>query len=129
MPGKSLAVCGRYVVLSVSSIARESGVKRSTIDAYFDILEDMLVTARLPVFSRRAKSGLEVDFVEYGEQRFRAIEVKNSTHVERRDAAGLEAFHDDYPEAETLLLYRSVRKVRITDHVDAIPVEEFLFQG
>ncbi len=45
-------------VLSVSDIARESGVKRSTVDGYFAILRDMLLTARLPVFAKRAKRTL-----------------------------------------------------------------------
>lgn len=42
-------------VLSASAIAREAGVKRSTVDSYFAILEEMLVTTRLPVFTKRAK--------------------------------------------------------------------------
>ena len=42
-------------VLSASAIAREAGVKRPTVDAYFEILEEMLVTSRLPVFAKRAK--------------------------------------------------------------------------
>lgn len=45
-------------VLSASAIAREAGVKRSTVDAYFEILEEMLVTSRLPVFSKRAKRAI-----------------------------------------------------------------------
>lgn len=42
-------------LLSASAIAREAGVKRSTVDSYFEILEEMLVTTRLPVFTKRAK--------------------------------------------------------------------------
>ena len=42
-------------VLSASAIARDAGVKRSTVDSYFAILEEMLVTTRLPVFTKRAK--------------------------------------------------------------------------
>lgn len=45
-------------VLSASEVARECGVKRSTVDGYFAILNDMLLTARLPVFSKRAKRAL-----------------------------------------------------------------------
>jgi len=45
-------------VLSASHIAREAGVKRSTVDAYFEILEEMLVTSRLPVFTKHAKREL-----------------------------------------------------------------------
>ena len=42
-------------VLSASAIAREAGVKRSTVDSYFEILDELLVTSRLPVFTKRAK--------------------------------------------------------------------------
>lgn len=42
-------------VLSASTIAREAGVKRSTVDSYFDILKELLVTSNLPVFTKRAK--------------------------------------------------------------------------
>ena len=42
-------------VLSASAIAREAGAKRSTVDAYFEILEEMLVCVKLPVFTKRAK--------------------------------------------------------------------------
>ena len=177
-------------VLSISTVAREAGVKRSTIDAYFDILDEMMIASRLPVFTRRAKrqlighdkfyffdtgvfralrpkgpldnpneidgacleglvyqhlrawndyldtpnelffwrtkNGLEVDFIVYGANEFIALEVKNSCHAERKDAAGLEAFLSDYPEARAFLLYRGERKVQLTTHVAAIPVEPFL---
>ena len=42
-------------VLSASAIAREAGVKRSTVDSYFEILDELLVTSRLPVFTKRAR--------------------------------------------------------------------------
>lgn len=45
-------------VLSASEIAREAGVKRSTVDSYFEILEKMLVSIRIPVFAKRAKREL-----------------------------------------------------------------------
>ncbi len=177
-------------VLSISAIAREAGIKRSTLDAYFDILDEMMIASRLPVFTRRAKrqlighdkfyffdtgvfralrpkgpldnpceidgacleglvyqhlrawndyldepnelffwrtkNGLEVDFVIYGANAFVALEVKNASHADRRDAASLEAFLSDYPEARGWLLYRGERKVQVSAHVTAVPVEEFL---
>lgn len=177
-------------LLSLSAIAREAGVKRSTLDSYFQILEDMLITSRLPVFAKRAKrqlvghdkfyffdtgvfralrpkgpldnpqeidgacleglvyqhlrawndyldnpnelffwrtkAGLEVDFVVYGENVFSAYEVKNSSRVDRSDARSLEAFHEDYPQAELQILYRGERHVQVTEHVKAVPVQEFL---
>jgi len=177
-------------LLSVSDVAREAGVKRSTVDGYFKILEDMLITHRLPVFSKRAKrllvghdkyyffdagvfralrpkgpldrpaeidgacleglvfqhlqawndygggknglyfwrtkSGVEVDFVVYGDKAFHAIEVKNTDRVQRGDAAGLNAFCEDYPEATATLLYRGRYREKINDHCTAVPVEAFL---
>ena len=177
-------------LLSASDVARDAGVKRSTVDGYFKILEDMLITRTLPVFAKRAKrllvghdkyyffdagvyralrpkgpldrpseidgacleglvfqhltawndygggenalhfwrtkAGVEVDFVVYGPKAFHAIEVKNAAKVTRRDAAGLEAFHTDYPEATCTLLYRGVDTLKLTENCLAIPVERFL---
>lgn len=42
-------------VLSSSAIARDAEIKRSTVDGYFAILEEMLVAERLPVFTKRAR--------------------------------------------------------------------------
>ena len=179
-------------LLSASDVAREAGVKRSTIDGYFKILEDMLITRHLPVFTKRAKrnlvghdkyyffdagvfrclrpkgpldrpseidgacleglvfqhltawndysggknqlffwrtkAGVEVDFIIYGPNVFHAIEVKNAVKVTRHDAAGLEAFHTDYPEATCTLLYRGSDALKISEHCTARPMEKFLRQ-
>jgi predicted AAA+ superfamily ATPase len=42
-------------VLNVSNVARESQIERKTVAAYIEVLEDLLLCFRLPVFSRRAK--------------------------------------------------------------------------
>jgi uncharacterized protein len=42
-------------VLNVSNVAREAQAERKTIVAYIDVLEDLLLAFRLPVFTRRAK--------------------------------------------------------------------------
>ena len=42
-------------VLNVSNVARECQVERKTAAAYIDVLEDLLLSFRLPVFTRRAK--------------------------------------------------------------------------
>ncbi|MEM7495194.1 MAG: ATP-binding protein [Myxococcota bacterium] len=42
-------------VLNLTEIARECSVHRKVVANYFSILEDLLVAARLPPFSRRAK--------------------------------------------------------------------------
>lgn len=45
-------------VLSVSAVAREAGIPRKTVEGYFDLLVDLLLGIRLPVFSHRAKRGV-----------------------------------------------------------------------
>jgi len=45
-------------LLTASEIARECEVSRTTVEGYLSILEDMLIAARLPVFSKRAKRRL-----------------------------------------------------------------------
>lgn len=42
-------------VLNLSNVARESQVKRRTVTAHLEILEDLLLAFRIPVFTRRAK--------------------------------------------------------------------------
>jgi predicted AAA+ superfamily ATPase len=42
-------------VLNVANVAREVQAERNTISAYIDVLEDLLLAFRLPVFTRRAK--------------------------------------------------------------------------
>ena len=80
------------------------------------------------LFFWRTKAGAEVDFVVYGPNCFHAIEVKNAAKVTRRDAAGLESFHDDYPEATCTLLYRGTDALKVSEHCTALPVEQFLRQ-
>ncbi|MGD2124041.1 MAG: DUF4143 domain-containing protein [Gemmatimonadota bacterium] len=41
-------------VLNVSNVARECQVQRKTVEGYLEVLEDLLLGFRLPVFSRRA---------------------------------------------------------------------------
>ena len=42
-------------VLNISNIARECHVERTTVAGYLDILEDLLLAYRLPVFAKRAR--------------------------------------------------------------------------
>lgn len=42
-------------VLNISNVARECQVSRNIVTGYFDILEDLILAYRLPVFARRAK--------------------------------------------------------------------------
>ena len=42
-------------VLNVTNVARECEVERKTVGAYVEVLEDLLLSFRVPVFTRRAK--------------------------------------------------------------------------
>jgi predicted AAA+ superfamily ATPase len=175
--------------INVSEVARECQVKRKTVDNYLAVLEDLLLSFRVPVFSRRAKrhlishpkfyyfdsgifrslrpagpldspqeidgagleglvaqhvrawsaysstpcklyywrtkSGVEVDFVIYGQETFVAIEVKNSAKINSKMLKGLITFQEDYPEAQALLLYRGNERLLI-GNVLCLPCEQFL---
>ncbi len=176
-------------VLNYSNIARECHLSSKSIENYVSILEDLLLSFRIPVFSRKAKrnlvqkskfyyfdagvyrairpkglldrpeelsgmtletlvaqhlrawldysvpegklyfwrtkSGLEVDFIVYGEIGFFAIEVKNAKAVYSQDLKGLTEFKKDYPEAKCLLLYRG-KEILEKQEVLCYPVDLFL---
>lgn len=176
-------------VLNTTEIARECMVNRKTVAGYLEVLEDLLLSFQIPVFSRRAKrklsahpkfyvfdcgvfrslrpvgpidsdqdidgatleglvaqhlrawlayrkgdgklffwrtrAGVEVDFVLYGEDLFVGIEVKNSQRVSSRMLRGLKNFREDYPEAQTILLYRGKDRLK-KEGVLCLPCEEFL---
>jgi predicted AAA+ superfamily ATPase len=178
-------------VLNISNIARETAVSRKTVEGYLEVLEDLLLGFRLPVFTRRAaratvahpkfflfdagvfrslrprgpldrpqeiegaaleglvaqhlrawiaytngdfelsywrtRSGVEVDFVVYGERGFCALEVKNSARLQTGDVNALLAFKQDYPECELLLLHRGSDRL-ILKGVLCVPVHDFLAQ-
>jgi predicted AAA+ superfamily ATPase len=44
--------------LNISNISRECGVERKTVEAYVQILDDLLLSFQVPVFTRRAKREL-----------------------------------------------------------------------
>jgi len=172
--------------LNVSEVARECAVERKVVEQYFHILDDLLLSIRIPVFTKRAKrkpvarpkfyffdagvyrairpggpldrpeeidgaaletltmqilralndyrdfgytlyywrtrTGLEVDFVLYGERGIRAFEVKRAASLRGEDLRGLHAFLDDYPEARAVLFYGGARRYR-EGAIDVVPIE------
>jgi len=47
-------------ILNISNVARECGVERKVVEGYVEILEDILLGWRLPVFTKRAKRRLAI---------------------------------------------------------------------
>jgi len=175
-------------LLNVSNISRECGIKRTTVDSWLSVVEDLLIFYKIPVFQRRAKrllsslpkvyffdagvyralrpqsildpiteidgaaleglvaqhlrawidytsephklyfwrtkAGLEVDFIVFGHFGLWAIEVKNSQYIHPSDLKPLEHFKEDYPEAQTLFLYRGKNKL-MKKNILCLPCEDF----
>ncbi|MBY0545163.1 MAG: AAA family ATPase [Gammaproteobacteria bacterium] len=178
-------------VINYTAIARETGSNRHTICNFFDILEDLLLAYRLPIFTKRSKremithpkfyyfdtgvyrtirpmglldtpaeaqgaaletfflqeikalndyfdlkytisywrtrTQLEVDFILYGEKGFHAFEIKRTSNVTKQDLKGLQAFLEDYPEAQAYLLYGGSKTYWEND-IQVIPFVEVLPQ-
>lgn len=80
-------------LLSLSDIARDAEVKRSTVDGYFSILESLMVAYRLPVFSKRARRQLvgHDKFYFFDTGVYRSLRPKGPLdHPEEIDGAALE---------------------------------------
>ena len=77
------------------------------------------------LFFWRSLSGLEVDFVLYGDNGIFAFEVKNSAHIRPQDLRGLREFKKDYPTSKSILLYRGKDKL-LRNEVFCWPVDDFL---
>jgi len=45
-------------ILNTSNVARESGVERKTVEGYLSVLEDLLLSFYVPVFTKKAKRDL-----------------------------------------------------------------------
>ncbi len=73
----------------------------------------------------RSRSGVEVDFVLYGQQGFYAIEVKNTNRIRPEDIRSLSEFQKDYPATKTFFLYRGSEK-RMINNILCLPCEQFL---
>src|SRR3972149_8084338 len=71
-------------VLNISNIGRECGIERKVVEGYLNILEDLLLAYRLPIFTKRAK--------------------RSTIHP--GDLRPLKSFSEYYPEAERIILYR-----------------------
>ncbi len=80
-------------VLSISNIAREVGLNRKTVETYFDLVEDLLLAVRLPVFTRRAKRAMTAHpkFFFFDAGVFRTLRPRGPLDIgEEIDGAALE---------------------------------------
>ena len=70
----------------------------------------------------RTASGVEVDFVLYGERGITGVEVKLNNHFNEVMIRGLKNFAKDYPEAKLYLLYTGKQKMYV-DGVTVLPIQ------
>lgn len=79
--------------MNVSEVARECQVKRKTVDNYLAVLDDLLLSFRVPVFSRRAKRHLisHPKFYYFDSGVFRSLRATGPLDSPHEiDGAGLE---------------------------------------
>ena len=78
------------------------------------------------VYYWRTVSGVEVDFVIYGEDGLYAFEVKHCNTVHSKMLTGLKHFKQDYPMAKCYLLYLGDKKLYFDDNIVAMPFVDTL---
>ena len=95
--------------LNVAEVARETGVDRKTAVAYFELLEDLLIAVRVPVFTRRAKRRMTVHpkFFLFDAGVYRTIRPRGPLDSsEEIDGAALETLV--FQELRAHIAYRSL---------------------
>ncbi len=91
-------------VLNIANIARECGVGRKAAEGYVDLLDDMLLSSKLHVFSRRAKRELSVQpkFYLFDAGVFRALRPKGPLdRAEEIEGQALEGLVEQHLRAWT----------------------------
>jgi predicted AAA+ superfamily ATPase len=77
------------------------------------------------IYFWRTQTGLEIDFVLYGERGLLAFEIKHKRVVTKKDFKALKEFKTDYSVAKLYLIYGGAH-VEYHDDVTAIPFEKAL---
>lgn len=111
-------------MLNMTEIAREVGIDRKLVSNYFDILDDLLIGYRLPVFNKRAKRRLVAHpkFYLFDPGVYRTIRPKGPfDSPEEIDGSGLEtlflvhlrAINDYYRLGYHLFFWRTSNHVEV----------------
>ena len=77
------------------------------------------------IYYWRTSSGIEVDFVAYGERGICAFEIKRTRSLSGKSFRGLRSFLRDYPQSRCYLVYGGNRR-EYHDDVYALPFETAL---
>lgn len=111
-------------VISYSEIAREAAIDRQVVTGYFDILDDLLVGIRLPVFTKKSKRRLitHQKFFYFDTGVYRAIRPMGPLDMtDSISGAALEtlvfqeirAINDAYNLGYEIFYWRTVSKVEV----------------
>jgi predicted AAA+ superfamily ATPase len=76
------------------------------------------------IFYWHTRKHQEIDFVLYGKKRIIAIEVKSSSRLRDQDFESLKLFKEDYPVAETFIIYGGTEEKNLHG-VQIIPAKQF----
>ena len=110
--------------LNISEVARECGLNRKLVESYFIILEDLLLSIRLPVFSKKAKRRMQQHpkFYYFDVGVFRSIRPKGPLDSPQEiDGAALEtlflqelkALNDYYQLGYEIYYWRTADQVEV----------------
>ncbi len=111
-------------VLNYSEVAREASLERRVVSNYFDILEDLLIGFRLPVFSKRAKRRMitHQKFYYFDTGVYRSIRPKGPLDIsDEIDGAALEtlflqhlkAFNDYFELGYQFYFWQTSNKLEV----------------
>lgn len=111
-------------ILNVSEVAREAMVERKVVENYFTILEDLLVAARIPVFTKKAKRKMvtHTKFYFFDTGIYRTIrpmgpldnpENVSGAALETLFLQNLQAINDYYNFSYKIYFYRTVLGVEV----------------
>jgi predicted AAA+ superfamily ATPase len=78
------------------------------------------------VYYWRTTSGVEVDFILYGQNALLAFEIKHSATIHSTTLTGLKHFKEDYPMATCYVLYLGSKTLYLADGIIALPFVEGL---
>lgn len=81
----------------------------------------------LSIYFWRTTTGLEIDFILYGEKGLFAFELKSKKYIERKDFSTLHAFKKDYPIATCYLIYGGDHAEKHGE-ITALPLQQALFK-
>jgi len=116
-------------VMNMSEIARETSINRKVIEDYFQILEDLLLAQRIPVFTKRAKRKLisHAKFYFFDVGVFQAIRPRGPYDLkEESEGASFETLA--YQEIQAINSYFNYQyKIHFWRTVDKVEVDFVLY--